>query len=307
MKTFQTNKILIFIGCVILVIVAIRIYTKRVYGRLSEKEFLKVAKRSKTPSLPKDIEIQTKTSEFSEEQKILSFDMMGYNKDGKKKWDIRGKSADIVSDIVILNDLEANAYNEERTVVLKAHSGRYNKKKNSVRLEDNVVVTTSDGINLSAEWFEWESETDKITTDSFVEVEKDLLYASGYGASASTKHKEVQLNKDIVVRQDDVTIICEGPLTIDYDKNKASFYDRVKVTEPRGELLADRLDVFFNPDSQEIEKVVAERNVELKHGENIAKGQRIVYTLAGGEAILTGNPEIVIYSKEDLKDAFTGD
>lgn len=310
MGKFKLNRTFIFIVCVIFIIISVRLYTKRIYEKLSEaKGSSGTVKASKTPlsSNLKDTESQIKISGLSEEQKILSFDMTGYTKDGTKKWDIQGKSADIVSDIVILNDLKANAYSGDRTVVLTARSGRYDKKRNTVKLEDNVVVTTSDGINLVAEWFQWESETELITTNSFVEVEKDNLYASGIGAQASTKNKEVKLNKDIVVKQDDVTISCKGPLAIDYEKNKASFFGDVKVTEPRGVLLADRIDIFFNSDSQKIEKAVAERNVRLRHGENSATGQKIVYTLASGEVILTGNPEIVIYSEEDLKDAFTGD
>lgn len=307
MAEFRLNRTFIFVVIVVLVIVGVRAYTKNIYERLSKTEFMDVAKKPKVPFIPEDIEVKTKTSGISEEQKILSFDMTGYSKDGKKKWDIQGRSADIVSDIVILNDLQANAYSDDRTVVLTARTGKYDKKENSVRLEDNVLVTTSDGVKLTAEWFKWESETDVITTESFVEVKKDNLYASGYGAQASTKDKEVQLNNDIIVKQDKVTIICKGPLAIDYDENKASFFGNVKVTEPRGELIADRVDIFFNPDSHQIEKAIAERNVELRHGENTAKGQKIVYTLASGEAVLTGNPEIVIYSKEDLKNAFTGD
>jgi LPS export ABC transporter protein LptC len=248
-----------------------------------------------------------KINGLSEEQKILSFDMTGYEKDGRKKWDIKGSSADVISDIVILKDIEANSYNEDRTVALKAQNGRYDKKENMVRLENNVVVNSSDGINLKAEWLEWESKTEIIKTDSFVEVEKDNLYAAGYGASASTKHKQVQLDNDVVVKQGEMTISCGGPLAIDYANNEASFYDNVKVTDPRGEILADCLDISFNPDSREIETVTAEGNVELKREENIAKGQRVIYTVASGQAILTGNPEIHIYSKKDLGDAFTGD
>lgn len=248
-----------------------------------------------------------KVSALDDEQKILSFDMTGYTNDGKKKWDIKGKSADILAETVILNDIEANAYSEERNVILKALTGRYDKKERCVRLEDNVTVVTSDGITLSAEWLKWESESDVIKTDSFVEVEKDSLYAAGYGASASTKHKEVQLERDVIVKQGDISIKCGGPLAIDYDKNKASFYGGVVVTEPRGELAADQLDMFFNPESREIESVIAERNVKLMQGENFAKGQKITYILATGEAILTGNPEISIYSEKEFKDAFAGD
>ena len=307
MKRFHPENIFIFIASAIWVISSICGCGKKEPEKLQEtQEFLEEVGVAEITKASKDAEQDIKLSGLGEEQKILSFDMTGYSNDGKKKWSIQGKSADIISDTVMLNDIEANAYSGDRTVVLKAQSGSYDKEKHSVRLEDNVVVTTSDGVTLSAEWLKWESETDTIKTDSFVEVEKDNLYASGNGASANTKQKDVQLNNNILVRQDDVNVSCDGPLTIDYGNNKASFYGNVKVTEPRGELTADRLDIFFNPDSRKIEQIVAERNVELKQGQNTAKGQKIVYILASGEAILTGNPEILIYSKKELKDAFTG-
>ena len=305
----QAAKKLIFIAAALFVIV----YFYNLYTRSIPEESPKAQKTpeaAKTPVIPKasdGVEQKVRLAEPGEEQKILSFDMTGYTKDGKKKWDIKGKSADIISDTVLLNDIVANAYSEDRTVELTANSGKYDKKENSIRLEDNVIMITSDGVHFEADWFKWNSRTDEIITDSFVEVEKDGLYASGYGACASTEDKEVQLNKDIIVKQDEMAITCGGPLIIDYEGNKASFYDRVEVVEPRGELLADRLDVFFNPDSRKIESITAEGNVELKRGQDIAKGQRIIYTVASGEAILTGNPEIVIYSKKDLGDAFTGD
>lgn len=303
------RRILVFIASIVLLVFSVNIYTKKIYDRISSTG-------GGTDSQIPDIKALTdkegdkqvlKVSELNEEQKILSFDMTGYDNSGKKKWDIQGKSADIVSDVVILRDLEANSYNKDRTVMLKAQSGEYNKKKNSIELEDNVVVTTSDGIRITADSFQWNSESDLISTDSYVEVKKDNLFASGYGASASTKEKDIKLNKDIVVKQDDVTITCKGPLDIDYEKDTASFYEKVKVIEPRGELSADRLDIFFDRKSRKIDKVVAERNVELKQGENVAKGQKIIYSIASGIATLTGNPEIVIYSKEELKNAFTGD
>jgi LPS export ABC transporter protein LptC len=304
MSKLKLNKIFIFIAIAVLVSFFIRTHTKKVQeGLLKERELPEVAEGFQAL---KDTEGQIKIDGLHEEQKILSFDMVGYSKDGRKKWDIQGKSADIVADTVILSDIKANVYNEDRTVALIANSGRYNKKENSIMLEKNVILTTSDDVILVTEWIKWESETDIITTDTFLEVKKGDLYASGCGALASTKNKEIKLEKDIVVTQGDITISCNGPLAIDYDNNRASFYDRVKVIEPRGELIADRMDIFFNPESRKIEKAVAEKNVELKHGQNIATGQKIVYTLASGEAILTGNPEILIYSKKDLDDAFTG-
>lgn len=259
-----------------------------------------------TPKLPKDAETEAKVSDLDKEQKILSFDMTGFTKDGQRKWAIKGESADIVSDTVKLNNIQADTYDADRTITLEAERGAYNKQNGAVKLENNVVVTTSDGIRLTADWFEWDSKTNTVRSDSKVEVRKDNLYASGNGAEASASSKEVQLNKDVLVKQGDMTIISKGPLHIDYSNCKASFSDKVKVTDPRGELTADRLDILFNVDTKNIEEIIAEGNVELKRGDNLAKGQKIMYTPENGKAVLTGNPEIYIYSEKDMQNAFVG-
>jgi len=258
------------------------------------------------PVIPKDAKDEVNVSGLDKEQKILSFDMTGFTKDGERKWAIKGESADIVSDTVKLNNIEADTYDADRTVTLEADSGTYDKESGGVKLEQNVVVTTSDGIKLTAEWFEWDSKTNTVTTDSIVEVRKDNLYASGSGAVASANSKEVQLNKDVLVKQDDITVTSKGPLHIDYSNRKASFNDKVKVTDSRGEMTSDRLDILFNTDTKKIEEIVAEGNVELKRGDNLAKGQKIIYTPEDGKAILTGNPEIYIYSEKDMQNAFIG-
>ncbi|MBU4376948.1 MAG: LPS export ABC transporter periplasmic protein LptC [Candidatus Omnitrophica bacterium] len=266
----------------------------------------KLAPAKDLPAIPEDAKADINITGLDNEQKILSFDMTGYTKDGQRKWAIKGESADIMSETVELNNIEADTYDEDRTVKLEADSGTYDKHSGGVKLEENVVVTTSDGIKLTADWFEWDSKTNIVTSDSKVEVRKDDLYACGMGASASAKSKEVRLNRDVLVKQGDITATSKGPLHIDYSNKKASFTDKVKVVDPRGELTADRLDIFFNTETKEIERIVAEGSVELKRGSNIAKGQKITYTPEDGKAILTGNPEIYIYSEKDMQDAFIG-
>ena len=172
MGKFRAVKKLIFIA--IIIFVAAYLYNNAHKMPKGPQETKEKPEAIETPAVPEpyeDVKPEIKLSGSGEEQKILSFDMTGYTRDGKKKWDIKGKSADIVSDTVILNEIEANAYSEDRTVVLSAKSGEYDRKENSIRFQENVIVTTSDGVCLKAEWFQWNSETDKIITNSFVEVE----------------------------------------------------------------------------------------------------------------------------------------
>lgn len=258
------------------------------------------------PIVSGDAETEVNVTGLDNEQKILSFDMTGCTKDGQRKWAIKGESADIISETVKLNNIEADTYDNDRTVKLEADNGTYDKESGAVKLEENVVVTTSDGIKLTADWFEWDSKTNTVRSDSKVEVTKDGLYACGMGALASAGSKEVELIRDVLVKQGDIMITSNGPLHIDYSSRKASFTDKVRVQDPRGELIADRLDIFFNIDTKEMERIVAEGAVELKRGPNLAKGQKITYTPKDGKAVLTGNPEIYIYSEKDVQDAFIG-
>lgn len=239
------------------------------------------------------------------DQKVVSFDLSGYTEDGDTKWDIHGESADVSGDVVKVDRISANTYEKEMNTMLTAEKGEFSKKDKNVTLERNVTVITSDGIKLTTDVLEWLSKTNEVVTDSFLVVEKDDMYASGRGARARINAKTVLVKEEIFVKQGELTITCNGPLEINYGENKASFYDDVKVTEPRGQMRADRLDVFFSAETRQIERIVAENNVVLTQDGNTAMGQKAVYTIADGRAILTGSPTITITSDEGL-DPFDG-
>ncbi len=241
------------------------------------------------------------------DQKVVSFDLSGYSQDGKRKWEVKGESANVDGDIVKVDRVEASSYDEKTSARLTALRGEISKLDKNLQLRENVTVVTSDGIRLTTESLEWLSKTNEVRTDAFIVVEKDNMYSSGNGALVNIAAKTVRVDNDIFVRQGELMIVCRGPLEIAYEERKATFFNDVKVTEPRGELLADRLDVFFDPDSRQIEKIMAEGNVQIRQEGNVARGQRAVYTMSDGRAILTGSPTITITSDEGVEDALAGD
>jgi len=241
------------------------------------------------------------------DQKVVSFDLSGYSQDGKRKWEVKGESANMDGDIVKVDRVEASSYDEKTSARLTALKGEISKMNKNLHLRDNVTVVTSDGIRLTTESLEWLSKTNEVITDDFIVVEKDNMYSSGKGARVDIEAKTVMVYDDIFVKQGELMIVCRGPLEIVYEERKATFFNDVKVTEPRGELLADRLDVFFDPDSRQIEKIMAEGDVQIRQQGNVARGQRAVYTMSDGRAILTGSPTITITSDEGVKDALAGD
>ena len=72
-------------------------------------------------------------------QKVFSFSFTKYTPEGQREIEIEGDSADILSNTVQLMNVMAKAYAEEVPVTVTADRGEYNKKKNNIHLEQNVV------------------------------------------------------------------------------------------------------------------------------------------------------------------------
>lgn len=89
-------------------------------------------------------------------------------------------------------------------------------------------------------------------------------------------------------------ITCDGALEVDYDHSKAVFHDNVHVTDERGELFGDVMEVFFTP-AHEIEQVIVTGHVRIVRGEDTAYSERAVYVQKEGKVFLTGQPKLVLF------------
>ena len=58
--------------------------------------------------------------------------------------------------------------------------------------------------------------------------------------------KEKDKDKESAAGADKVIITCDGPLSIDYEKNFATFNNNVKVDRQDSQIYSDRMDVYFN-------------------------------------------------------------
>ncbi len=232
-------------------------------------------------------------------QEIDTFSLEGYTQQGKKQWQLEGKSADVLEDVVKLDRVVAKTYGEEGEINLKSDKGEYDKKEGRVRLEENVVVTTSEGTKLTTDALFWDAQKEQVTTDRGVVIERDNLTAQGKGAIAFPEIKQVKLNEEVRVEiAPKTTITCSGPLELDYEKNISVFYNNVEVEDGRGRIFADRMEVYFHPKEKAIEKIFAYGNVRLVQGENISYSDEAVYNAEEGKVTLKGNPRLVIYPKD---------
>lgn len=262
------------------------------------------------------------------EQQIQDFSLAGFGEKGKKTWDLQAESADIFQDFVKLKNIVGNLYTEKgQNIKITSVRGDFDKRDGRVRLEENVVITTSDGARLTTDSLDWDRKNQTVLTEDPVNIERQNLKAFGQGAKGHPDLNKVTLDKYVRVDinsteepqttkdEDKIVITCYGPLEIDYNKNVAIFKNNVKVESKDAQIFSDRMEVYFiksdeekTPESDEesgvmgtkIEKIIALGNVKIVRGENVSYSEEAIYTASDRKIVLVGSPKLIIYSTEDF-------
>ncbi len=119
--------------------------------------------------------------------------------------------------------------------------------------------------------------------------------------------KDVRLEGDVkgVFTQEKTitTITCDGPLEIDNLKKKATFKENVVVCSEEGRIFADKIEIFFNEEDKKITKIVASGDVQIEREGNKSYSEKAVYFIEQKKIILTGSPQVEIWTKEKEKDS----
>ena len=238
-------------------------------------------------------------------QKVLSFSFTKYTTEGQREIEIEGDSANILSNTVQLMNVMAKAYAEEVPVTVTADRGKYDKKKNRIHLEKNVVATTDDGTRLVTEALDMSPSEHVVETDLPTQVKKDNINVEGTGARAETNLKKVKFQKNVTVviqnaedkKAGPTTITCDGPLVIDYEKNIAHFKDNVVAQDSRGKLTADTMDVYYNRVSRRVSKIVSVGDVVIENPDgNKTYSDSVIYLADEGRIILGGDTEALYFN-----------
>lgn len=271
----------------------------------------------------------------SSDQKIDDFALSGGNQKGKKAWEVKGKSADIFTDVVKLTSVNANVYGEEEDVNLVGDKGSYDKASGKMRLEDNVVITTSGGGKMTTSYLDWDKESKRVSTEAMVNIERQNIKATANGLEGEPDLKKISLKNDVKVevreqagepealsasapqqadsagkaKTDDplfsakepTVITCAGPLEIDYEKEIAVFHNNVVVDQKdHGIMHADRMDAYFDFKNKKILRILSQGNVKIVKDENTSYSDEALYSAQDGKLTLSGNPRLVINSKDKI-------
>lgn len=253
---------------------------------------------TKTPEKsPEPADNQTATEPA---QKIMSFSLSGYEKNGKKKWEVEGKSADIMSDVVNLTDVIAKAYGAETAVTLTAEKGAFSRSTNDVHLESNVNITSSQGATMTTDELEWQNDEERAYTDKAVKVVAENLETTSTGAEARSGLQEIEFKKDVKVigGEPKTTITCDGPMEFNYGKGYAEFNNKVKVVDGRGEMYCDKAIAYYDTNTRQVTKITAKGNVKIVRGGSWTFSDEAEYLAPEERIVLKGSPKVVIYPEQ---------
>ncbi len=251
------------------------------------------------------------------QQEVKDFSFVQYKEGGAEKWKLNGRSAEVLDNRVDIEYMSALSFGEGTMLKLKANKGIFDKGDNMVHLSDNVVVTSTDGTKLTTDHMVWDADTKNVSTDGRVSIKRPDMEITGTGAVCDIEGKTAELKQDInatfksgeaggrerfetvpyVTDRPVTTITCDGPLELNYNQNRAFFHGNVKVEDSKGNIMADRIDVYFNPETRRVKCVVATGNVRIINGENVTYSEKAIYLVDQGRVILPNRPRLVIQNK----------
>ena len=213
--------------------------------------------------------------------KVMSFDLEGLTDSGTKKWDVKGESAEAISeDKVKLNNITASAYGEDATATITADKGIYDRTKNNVRLEENVKATI---------------ESSKENGSDFMDFSGLTKDGAGQKANVPGRSKKTK-----------TLITCDAEVEFDYSRDVAYFSKNVHIVNDDGCIDADKVTLNLDPATKKITEIIAEGNVKIKRGDNITYSEKATYIEADKKILLTGQPKIVIYQEGKLENNLMG-
>lgn len=250
------------------------------------------------------------------EQKFHGFNLVGFNAEGDKSWEVNGDTADIMGSEIILSNVDANTFGED-TMNVVAKIGIVDQISGKMHLEEDVVITSEDGQKLITDSLDWDRNEDLVTTLDDVLIIGDKMMVTGTGMRAQPGLKLATIHKDVIVIIDTkkkekekgkkITITSDGPMVINQLTSIATFDDNVVAFQDDQMLKADHMEIYFDEGMSGVQKMVCTGNVEIIQGENRSYAQKAVYIAATKKLILSGRPKLILLTEGGNLFATSGD
>ena len=152
---------------------------------------------------------------------ISTFTLVGHAEDGRKKWEIQGDTADLLTETVSLSPVSARSFGEIE-VRLTAQHGNYHKNNQEVHLTRDVVVTTSDGARLTTEKLDWAGQKDTAYAPDWVTVTRPGMTLVGLGGTGYPKLKRIRIERQVTLRLQEQKGMPSGMTVVTCEDRKST-------------------------------------------------------------------------------------
>lgn len=253
--------------------------------------------------LPTDLHAQDNPKAF--DQQFEGFNLKGYTDSGEDAWEVRGDTADVKGSQVIISNVDADSYGEEK-VNVTASSGTIDQASGNMELKDDVVITSERGTQLLTDTLLWDKQGDMVSTEDDVLITDERVTVSGRGMKSKPGLKSAEIKKDVTVqvdtdddelKQNMLTITSDGPMVVDQIKGVATFEDNVFARQENRTLKADKMEVYFHEKMEQITEVICIGNVEIMQGDNKTFADRAVYNAVSQKISLFGRPKLILITE----------
>lgn len=92
--------------------------------------------------------------------------------------------------------------------------------------------------------------------------------------------------------EDWTVVTCDGNLTVDYERNLATFYRNALIKNPRGTLRSEKLVIHFSEKGKTVEKAEALGGVAVDMGERTGSSDTVVYYPREKRVVMSGRATI---------------
>lgn len=103
--------------------------------------------------------------------------------EGNLRWQLDADQAEVFEQEkqTLLRQVTVKVFNQDRVWTVKGDEGVLHNETRDVTLTGNVVVTSSDGLSLTAPDLRWENETRRLSTDGAVTIRRAGTTITGRG------------------------------------------------------------------------------------------------------------------------------
>ncbi len=235
------------------------------------------------------------------EELIEDFHFSGVDNKGSKLYDVQARTATILKDKVKMEIFQAKLY-EDGPSLIRAKEAVLDKKKQDMLLRQDVEIFNQGRVLKTSELY-WSPRKKLASTEKDVDIrEKELsIKAQGLSQEGSSQKMEFKKNITMKFKREDSTftyITCKGPMEIDYKNNIAVLHKEVKVSDPQGDIYADRMDLYFEPQTRKINKVYAKGHVKIVRPDSTTYAQEAEYDFSTSKLTLKGEPRILIVTED---------